>query len=114
MDEAEREHRLNIALALRQIADRICDNDHWPVETHPKIHVSAARVENGGIDEVDRAAALFGTQPQWEADGGHYTAATQVGPIAVSITAIKNAHMEEYNAAQKVADEWREQQKAGA
>lgn len=112
MTEAEQEHRDAFALALRAIADKVCDNPDWPVELYPKIHVSASRAEKGGIEEVDRAAAAFGVQPHWEANGNHYTAETKVGPIKVSITAIKSEHMTQYNAAQRVADEWLEKQRA--
>lgn len=112
MNDDEQTHRDNVALAYRAVADRICDNPDWPVETHPKIHVLASRVDQGGIEEVDRAAAAFGVTPRWEANGNHYTADTKVGPIEVSITAIKTAYMTEYNAAMKVADEWIKHQRA--
>jgi hypothetical protein len=109
--EQEREHRLAFALALRMIADKVCDNDDWPVEVYPQITVCAARADEGGVEEVDRAAAAMGVEPEWNEARTHYTATVMVGPITCSTVAITSGHMKDYKASTKVANEWIEQQR---
>lgn len=111
MTEDQQEHRDAFALALRQVADKVCDNPDWPVDRYPRIDVSAAAADEGGVEEVDRAAAAMGVEPRWNDGHTHYTAEVKVGPFHYRIAAITSASMDEYYAAQKVADEWKQQQR---
>lgn len=111
MNDDEQNHRDAFALALRQIADKVCDDSDWPVDRYPRFDISAAAADAGGVEEVDRAAAAMNVEPRWNDSHTHYAAEVKVGPIHYRICAITSGHMDEYYAAQKVANEWAAQQR---
>jgi hypothetical protein len=103
----EQTHRDNMALALRAIADRICDDPDFPVPHS----VDYLTTFGGDAASVDRVAAVIGATPAW-VRGGHYSAAAHFGPVDVRCVAIPDDVMAEHAEGQKVLAEWRERRAA--
>lgn len=85
--------RARFTSALRELAGFLDQHPGVPVPSYgTSIVLHADPADTGGRDQVTRIAALLGgTVYDDTADGGHYWAARNFGPIGYQITAITEA-----------------------
>ena len=76
--------------SLRDLADYLDRHPAIPVPTHgATVILHASSAEDGGRTQVDRIARLLGAEVYDDtADGGHYWAVRNFGPIGYEIAAI--------------------------
>ena len=86
---------------LRDLADYLDRHPAVAVPAHgTEILLSAASADDGGCAQVDRFARQLGVRVENElAYSGHYAAARSFGPVGYRMTAISEAAMARYHAA---------------
>ena len=86
--------------ALRELADYLDQNTAVPVPAYgASILLHASSADDSGRTQVDRIARLLGADVNDDtADGGHYWAARNFGPIGYEIVAIPESYSATYQA----------------
>jgi hypothetical protein len=86
--------------SLRDLADFLDKHRNVPVPTHGTcILMHANSADDGGRAQVDNIARLLGADVYDDtADGGHYWAARNFGPLGYEIVAITEAYSDRHHA----------------
>jgi hypothetical protein len=95
------DHRQAFITGLRDLASYLASHPAVPVPRHgAEILLSASSTDDGGCTQVDHFARQLGITPHDDLNcTGHYSAARSFGPVGYRMTAISEAAMARYHAA---------------